>query len=97
MGGLRVDQLPRRSISDPAARLEEFMELTRWEVEREADRLQAKSSAGSTWVGLRNLMERRSYRVVAELGVEAATVWAAHLGVIARDAADRPVRSGTGA
>jgi hypothetical protein len=31
-------------------------------------------------------MERRGYRVVGDLGPEAARVWAAHLGVVDRNA-----------
>jgi hypothetical protein len=90
MGVLRVDQPPQRPGTNPAARLGAFMALTRWEVEREANRLRAKSAAGPTWVGLSNLMERRAYRVVGDLGAEAAAVWAVHLGVIQRDADPEP-------
>jgi hypothetical protein len=63
------------------ASFDDFLALTRWEVEREANRLRATSAAGATWDGLSKLMERRSYVVVNEIGLDAARAWAAHLGI----------------
>ena len=39
-----------------------------------------------TWHSLANLMRRKDYWLVRELGVPAATSWALHLGVIGSQA-----------
>src|SRR5262245_58278890 len=70
---------------EPVTSLAEFLGMSRWEVERTAESLRAKSTIGATWVGLSNLMERRGYHVVRDLGQDAARAWAAHLGVVQRD------------
>ena len=67
---------------EPVTSLAEFLGMSRWEVERTAESLRAKSTIGATWVGLSNLMERRGYHVVRDLGQEAARAWATHLGVV---------------
>jgi hypothetical protein len=64
------------------ASFDEFLTLTRWDVERQADLLRATSSAGATWDGLGKLMERREYRVVREIGLDAARAWAVHLEIV---------------
>jgi hypothetical protein len=60
----------------------DFVAMTTWDVEQRADGPMMKSAAGSTWRGLSNLMQRRGYRVVRELGAPAATSWAVHLSII---------------
>jgi len=60
----------------------EFVAMTTWEVEQRADGPLLKSAAGVTWRGLSNLMQRRGYRIVRELGAPAATSWAVHLRII---------------
>src|SRR5262249_50071119 len=60
----------------------DFVAMTTWDVEQRADGPIMKSAAGTTWRGLSNLMERRGYRVVRELGAPAATSWAVHLRII---------------
>jgi len=60
----------------------EFVAMTTWDVEERADGTMLKSAAGTTWRGLSNLMQRRGYRVVRELGAPAATSWAVHLRII---------------
>jgi hypothetical protein len=59
-----------------------FLELTVWDVEAAAERSRKRSSAGTTWVGLYNVMMRRGFLRVEELGAPAARSWAAHLGVV---------------
>ena len=60
----------------------EFVALTTWDVEQRAEGPMMKSAAGTTWRGLSNLMQRRGYHVVRELGAPAATSWAVHLRII---------------
>ena len=60
----------------------EFVAMTTWDVEHRADGPMMKSVGGTTWRGLSNLMQRRGYRVVRELGAPAATSWAVHLRII---------------
>ena len=60
----------------------EFVAMTTWDVEQRADGPLMKSVAGTTWRGLSNLMQRRGYRVVRELGAPAAASWAVHLRII---------------
>jgi hypothetical protein len=71
-----------RQESEGSRRLGAFLALTRFEVEHEANRLRARSAAGATWDSLSKLMTRRGYIVVGDLGIEAATAWATHLGVV---------------
>ena len=67
---------------EPVSTLAEFLGMSRWEVERTAESLRARSTVGATWVGLSNLMERRGYLSVGDLGPAAARAWATHLGVV---------------
>ena len=60
----------------------EFVTMTTWDVEQRADGPLLRSAAGVTWRGLSNLMQRRGYRAVRELGAPAATCWAVHLRII---------------
>jgi hypothetical protein len=69
--------------------LEEFLALTRWEVEAQAERTLARSQVGVTWLGLWHLMQRLGLMRVRELGLPAATSWAVHLGVIPKANAKR--------
>jgi len=66
--------------------LEQFLGLNVWEVENEAASVRGGISAARTWHSLANLMHRKDYRLVRELGIPAATSWAVHLGVIGSQA-----------
>jgi hypothetical protein len=69
-----------------------FLELTVWDVEAAAERARTRTSAGTTWVGLFNVMMRLGCVKVGDIGVPAARSWAAHLGVVgeAKAAAREP-------
>jgi hypothetical protein len=69
-----------------------FLAMTVWDVEATAERSR-KRSAGSTWAGLFNVMMRRGYVKVEDLGAPAARSWALHLGVLG----DQPRPSQEGA
>src|SRR5262245_690973 len=73
-------------VAADADALNAFLALTVWEVERQAERARVRP-VGTTWIGLCNLMQRRGYVTVEELGHQAATSWASHLGVIAGQSA----------
>lgn len=62
--------------------LEQFLGLSVWEVENEAASARGAVGLARTWYSLANLMRRKDYWLVRELGVPAATSWAVHLGVI---------------
>jgi len=62
--------------------LERFLGLSVWEVENEAASARGAVGLARTWYSLANLMRRKDYWLVRELGVPAATSWAVHLGVI---------------
>jgi hypothetical protein len=79
------------------ASFDEFLALTRWDVERQANLLRATSAAGATWDGLSKLMERRSYRVVREIGLDAARAWAVHLEIAPGEPARNSTAGGWGA
>jgi hypothetical protein len=64
--------------------LERFLGLSLWEVEHEAASARGPVAFARTWYSLANLMRRKDYGLVRELGVPAATSWAEHLGVISR-------------
>src|SRR5215469_13635448 len=55
--------------------LVDFLALNRFEVEQLAKR-SVKTTKGKTWTGLSNMMERRGYHMVEDLGFDAATRWA---------------------
>jgi hypothetical protein len=61
--------------------LDRFLSMTVWDVEATAERSR-KRSAGSTWAGLFNVMMRRGFTKVGDLGAPAARSWALHLGVL---------------
>jgi hypothetical protein len=71
--------------------LDRFLAMTVWDVEATAERSR-KRSAGTTWAGLFNVMMRRGYVKVEDLGAAAARSWALHLGVLGapRTAAGAP-------
>jgi hypothetical protein len=77
--GVDISPLLRLDDEDAVSR---FLALTAWEVEREANRQARRSPIGTTWLSLSKLMQRRGYRIVAELGRPAAVSWGVHLGVI---------------
>ena len=62
--------------------LERFLGLTIHDVANEATGARGSISRARTWDSLANLMRRKEYWLVRELGVPAATSWAVHLGVI---------------
>ena len=66
--------------------LERFLGLSVWEVENEAASARGAVALSRTWYSLANLMRRKDYWLVRELGVPAATSWAVHLGVIGSQA-----------
>jgi hypothetical protein len=70
------------TLSGAEGVFDRFLELTVWDVEAAAERSRRRSSAGTTWVGLYNVMMRRGFLRVEELGAPAARSWAAHLGVV---------------
>jgi hypothetical protein len=74
-----------------------FVRMTASEVEAEAIRVHKLSPAGTTWMGLSNLMQRQGYKVIGELGLAAAGAWATHLGVAVEDATLPRVSADTGA
>ena len=91
-------ELPAALHPDEAERWTGFLSLTSWEVEHEANRQARRSPAGTTWLSLSKLMQKRGYLIVGELGVPAAISWGIHLGVLpAQDQAvlvgDRPAGS----
>jgi hypothetical protein len=61
--------------------LDRFLAMTVWDVEATAERSR-KRSAGSTWAGLFNVMMRRGFVKVEDLGAPAARSWAVHLGLV---------------
>jgi hypothetical protein len=66
--------------------LERFLGLSVREVENEAAGARGAVAMARTWHSLANLMRRKDYWLVRELGVPAATSWALHLGVIGSQA-----------
>jgi hypothetical protein len=66
--------------------LERFLDLTVWEVENEAASVRGAVAAARTWHSLANLMHRKDYWLVRDLGIPAATSWAVHVGVIGSQA-----------
>jgi hypothetical protein len=69
-----------RALHEQTLGLVDFLALNRFEVEQLARR-SVKTTKGKTWTGLSNMMERRGYHVVEDLGFDAATRWATHLGI----------------
>ena len=64
-----------------------FLQLEPEDVRAIVKRTLRTSPRGRTWQGLEHVMEQKGYRQVSDLGADAATAWARHLGVIAPTAA----------
>jgi hypothetical protein len=62
-----------------------FLAMTDGDVENLALRSLSSSPTGTTWLGLSNLMKKSGYATVSEVGFDAATAWAHHLGVVDTD------------
>jgi hypothetical protein len=73
---------PEQIVAAADGAFDRFLAMTVWDVEATAERSRRRSSAGSTWVGLCNVMMRRGFVKVEELGAPAARSWALHLGVV---------------
>jgi hypothetical protein len=73
--------------------LAEFLALSRADVMRVAESVRTRTPAGTTWLSLSALLERRGYRTVGDLGREAAISWAWHLGVITSEQKSTALRA----
>ena len=78
------DRLSIGGLGSEEETLEQFLLLTRDDVEVVVERTMRKSMFDRTWVGLLATLERNGYSRVRELGVPAATSWASNLGLIPR-------------